>query len=97
MRVKIEFVKVAPPSLLAPFTLLIKAGWDSVSYLGSVQMIPLLYSDLPIRRGSNPHPFTILVVRTYLYSVISLANTLTKLGGDGRTRTDDNLRMKEVH
>ena len=35
-----------------------------------------------ISRASNPHPFTVSVVRTNLDSVTSLANTLTKLGAE---------------
>ena len=54
---------------------LIKVHEASVRYLGVLQMIRQLYTDLPISRASNPHPFTVLVVRTYLNSVISLANT----------------------
>ena len=85
----IEFVKVVPPILSEPFTLVYKAGKVSVRYLGVLQMIRQLYTDLPISRASNPHPFTVSVVRTNLDSVASLANTLTKLGTVSWTRTSN--------
>ena len=68
-------LRVVPPILSEPFTLLYKAGKVSVRYLGVLQMIRQLYTDLPTSRASNPHPFTVSVVRTNLNSVTSLANT----------------------
>ena len=38
-------------------------------------MIRQLYTSLPTSQASNPHPFTVSVVRTNLNSVTSLANT----------------------
>lgn len=56
---------------------LIKVHEASVRYLGVLQIIRQLYASptQAASRASNPYPSTALVVRTYLDSVISLANT----------------------
>jgi len=78
-------LRVVPPILSEPFTLVYKAGKVSVRYLGVLQMIRQLYTDLPTSRASNPQPFTVSVVRTNLDSVSSLANTLKNWRSQGVT------------
>lgn len=73
-RGSVEFVSSCVPHIATIFPCN-KAGRVKIRHLGFVQTILQLYSDLPIGRGSNPLPSTVLVVRTYLDSVTLLADT----------------------
>ena len=95
--------------LLSTWFLLIEFVSSSAHIIGTIHLIiqgrqglgtllgsPPVFSPVEIFRESNPH---LLLAQSFEETLLAwlLLLTLTKLGGNSWTRTNDRLRMKQLH